>query len=141
MSEWNPDPQVSYFGHPRLFAGYNSWENDGDEVDGPGVNEAQWPAFLDSFIPLRVMVMTADMLAAFTSQCPDFTAPAEPHLYVTPHDDWSVTAGAPWFNYVAPAEPGSYDVEPANWGLTFAADWPDYVVAPENSSHVSRRWP
>lgn len=57
--------------HPVLPCGYNSWENDGDEVDGAGVNEPVSPVLFDTFEPLPVLLIDAEMQAAFDEECPD----------------------------------------------------------------------
>ena len=54
----------SYYGHPILSAGYNSWDNNGDEVDGAGVNEPVWPVYFDTFEPLLVLIITPAMAGA-----------------------------------------------------------------------------
>lgn len=61
--------------HPLLPAGYNSWEINGDEYNGAGVNEPVWPDFMDTFEGLSIMVLTPPMVAAF-NDCPDFVVPA-----------------------------------------------------------------
>lgn len=68
------DPYLTYFGHPVLPAGYNSAPNDGDELDGAGYNEPEWPYLFDSFIPLEVLIITDDMMDVFDG-CPDYVAP------------------------------------------------------------------
>lgn len=63
--------------HPLLPCGYNSWENNGDEVDSPGVNEPIWPVYGDTFEALPVLVITPVMLEAFETECPDLVVPRE----------------------------------------------------------------
>jgi len=58
--------------HPIMPAGYNSWFNNGDEVDGGGVNEAVWPVLFDTFESHPAVIVTEQMLDAFDS-CPDVT--------------------------------------------------------------------
>jgi hypothetical protein len=72
--------------HPFLPAGYNSWFIDGDEVDGAGVNEPVWPALFDTFDGFPVMIIDADMLAAFDTECPDFVAPCVQDTITIPHE-------------------------------------------------------
>lgn len=57
--------------HPILPCGYNSWENDGDEVDGAGVNETIWPTYLNSFVPLQPIIMTDELEDIFEHGDPD----------------------------------------------------------------------
>lgn len=72
-----PDPLRSFYGHPILPAGHNSWEINGDEMDGAGVNEPIWPDLFDSFIALTPIVITPDMLSAFEEACPDLVIAGE----------------------------------------------------------------
>jgi hypothetical protein len=65
------DPMLSYYGHPILPAGYNSWDFNGDEVDGAGVNEPCWPYLFDTFIALNPFILTAELVAVF-DECPDY---------------------------------------------------------------------
>ena len=75
---------LNYYGHPLLPTGYNSWENDGDEVNGPGVNEPIWPMLFDTFMPLKVMFITDEMMDIFETGCPDYIAPCVPNTIVFP---------------------------------------------------------
>jgi len=68
------DPYLSYFGHPRLPAGFNADDNNGDEVDGAGTNWPVWPYLFDSFIPLEVLIITPEMLEVFDG-CADYVIP------------------------------------------------------------------
>lgn len=141
MAEWNPDPQISYFGHPVLFAGYNSCDNDGDEVDGPGVNAPQWPVYVDTFIGFSLIVLTTEMLEAFDSQCPDYVAAAVPELYVAQPDNWEVGVGNLWPDPFIAAEADVVTIEPQSDSLVLAADWPDYLVTPINGTRQIRSTP
>jgi len=86
------DPMLSYFGHPRLPAGFNADDNNGDEVDGAGTNWPVWPYLFDSFVPLEVLIITDEMLEIFDG-CPDYVVPGmtrdipidpQPSVYVLP---------------------------------------------------------
>ena len=68
------DPLLSYYGHPILPAGYNSWDINGDELNGSGVNEPMSPTWVDLFIPLDVLIITPEMLDVFEG-CADYTVP------------------------------------------------------------------
>ena len=70
---------------PIMPAGYNSWENDGDEVDGGGVNEPIWPEYFDAFVGLPVLVLTSVMVDVF-NDCPDFTIGAARNVLAVPDD-------------------------------------------------------
>lgn len=65
-----------------LPAGYNSWENNGDEVDGPGANEPIWPMLFDTFFPLGPFILTDEMTSFFDTQCPDYVVPCENNTIV-----------------------------------------------------------
>jgi hypothetical protein len=75
------DPWLSYFGHPKLPAGYNSWEHDGDDINGSGVNEPVWPQLFDTFVALEVLIITEDMMDIFETGCPDL---------IIPYDKWEI---------------------------------------------------
>ena len=53
-----------------LPAGYDSWEHNGDEINGAGANEPVWPDLFDTFEGLSVLVLSSVMLDAF-NDCPD----------------------------------------------------------------------
>lgn len=57
--------------HPLLPAGLDSWEINGDEVDGPGVNEPIWPMYFDSYIGLRAIMLDQNDLDRFATDCAD----------------------------------------------------------------------
>ncbi len=71
MSYWD-----DFYGHPVLPTGYNSTENDGDEIDGAGVNDSIIPVWTDMFVPLTVLVITDDMMAVFDG-CADYVVPCQ----------------------------------------------------------------
>lgn len=75
--------------HPVLPTGYNSWENNGDEVDGAGVNEAVWPVLFDTFEAIPVLIVTEEMMAAFDG-CADFIVPCENNVVTIPHEPETV---------------------------------------------------
>lgn len=72
--------------HPLLPCGFNSAPNDGDEVDGPGYNEASNPVLFDSFEALVVMIITEEMLLFFETDCPDLVVPCENDTIVFPRE-------------------------------------------------------
>jgi hypothetical protein len=84
------DPFRSLYGHPLLPAGFNSAPNAGDEVDGAGLNTQQWPALVDSFEALEVLIITEEMLRFFETDCPDWVAPCENNTVVFPRGIQSV---------------------------------------------------
>lgn len=51
--------------HPFLPAGENYSPLNGDVINGAGYNEAIRPVFVDSFVPLKPVVLTADYLDTF----------------------------------------------------------------------------
>ena len=66
-----PDPFRSYYGHPILPAGYDSWEINGTEFNSAGANEPVWPDLFDSFESQEIMIITQEMLDYFVTGCPD----------------------------------------------------------------------
>lgn len=68
--------------HPPLPAGYNSWDVNGDGMDGSGVNEPIWPVAFDSFQAMTPLVITDAMLDVFEKTCPDYVVPCQ-HNTVT----------------------------------------------------------
>lgn len=87
------DPWLSYFGHPILPAGYNSWENDGDEIDGAGVNEPIWPEFYDTVVIYGPIVLTSDMLGLFDTECPDYIPPCQDDTVTLPAEFETLVIG------------------------------------------------
>lgn len=75
---------------PVLPSGYNADENNGDEVDGAGVNRPVYPELTDFFIGLEPIVLTEDMLAVFATECPDIVFPMQPDTVVIPPDTATV---------------------------------------------------
>jgi hypothetical protein len=57
--------------HPIMPAGYDHWENNGDELNGGGVNEPVWPEYFDAFEGLTVLVLTPVLVDSF-NDCPDW---------------------------------------------------------------------
>jgi hypothetical protein len=68
-----------------IYDGYNSWENNGDEVDGPGVNEPVWPVLFDTFIAMVPLIINSAMLEGFDG-CADITIPGMNNTIVIPHE-------------------------------------------------------
>lgn len=83
------DPLLSHYGHPILPCGYNSWEDDGDEVNGSGVNEPIWPTLTDLFIALEVLIITPEMLEVFDG-CADWAAPHDANEQLIPGSIWEL---------------------------------------------------
>lgn len=71
-------------GHPILPTGYNSWDNNGDEVDGAGVNMAVWPVLFDTFIGLEFVIVTQAMIDMFDEECPDYVVACVNELIMIP---------------------------------------------------------
>jgi hypothetical protein len=71
--------------HPILPAGYNSWMINGDEVDGAGVNEPVSPLLFDTFVGLRVVILTEEMLEVFEG-CADYTVPGQNNVVIFPNE-------------------------------------------------------
>lgn len=86
------DSSLSYFGHPILPAGYASWEMNGDELNGPGVNEPVWPSLFDSFEAKEILIITEEMLEIFDG-CADLViAPQNDLVVISPAADTIVIA-------------------------------------------------
>jgi hypothetical protein len=66
------DPNLSYFGHPILPAGFNADDVSGDEFDGAGTNHPLWPMLVELFEGLQIVLITDEMLAVFDG-CADLT--------------------------------------------------------------------
>lgn len=96
------DPWLSYFGHPVLPAGYNADDNNGDEVDGAGTNWPIWPVLFDSFIGLRTIILTEEMMNIFDTTCPDYTVPATYNVITLPVENHEVVARNAWRELVLP---------------------------------------
>lgn len=72
-----PDP------YGPIYDGYNSWENDGDEINGPGANWPISPRLFDTFVALQPFILTEEMLAVF-ADCPDLVIRHQPDTYTVP---------------------------------------------------------
>jgi hypothetical protein len=124
------DSLLSYYGHPVLPAGYNSWELNGDELNGAGANEPTWPYLLDAFIPLEVLIITPEMLDVFDG-CPDFVAPCEPNLVMVPVQQTTYTPAAPPPAYVPAAADAVYAVSAVDNLIVFPAEQRTLVITEE----------
>jgi len=78
------DPWLSLYGHPQLPAGYDSWEHNGDEINGAGVNEPVWPYLFDTFVALEVLIINEEMMEIFVTGCPDYVVPGQPNTITFP---------------------------------------------------------
>jgi hypothetical protein len=68
-----------------IFDGYNSWENNGDEVDGPGVNEPVWPVLFDTFLAKTLLIIGGEMMEAFEG-CADLVIQAGSQTISIPYE-------------------------------------------------------
>lgn len=59
------------FLNPILPAGYNSAPFAGDELNAAGYNWPIWPEYFHTFESLPGLILTPDMVAWFTTACPD----------------------------------------------------------------------
>jgi len=71
--------------HPIMPAGYDSWENNGDELNGGGVNEPIWPVYFDAFEGLSVLVLTPVLVDSF-NDCPDWIIGTAGNVVAIPDD-------------------------------------------------------
>lgn len=70
--------------HPTLLCGFNSAENNGDEVDGAGVNDPPIsPNWFLSLTTMEVIIITPDMMSVFDG-CADFVAKGGPNSVTFP---------------------------------------------------------
>lgn len=91
--------------HPQLPAGYNADDIDGDEVDGAGTNWSIVPAYVETFMPLEVIIITKEMLAVFDG-CPDYVVPPVDNVIVFPCEEKTVAVPADFQDYF-PASPNN----------------------------------
>ena len=72
--------------HPDLYAGYNTAPNNGDEVDGAGVNYPPVsPQWVSVMTPRTILIMTEEMLEVFDG-CADYTARKQGDTVVIPRE-------------------------------------------------------
>lgn len=133
------DPLRSHFGHPILPAGYNADDNNGDEVDGAGTNWSIWPALFDTFIGLKTLVITGEMMDIFDNTCPDYIAPGEPNLITWPVDNWELQARNPWLDIVLPADPSLIMIPYQSRELNIRHEPDTEVIKQEGKTHTVRR--
>ena len=77
------DPFLSHFGHPILPAGFNTATMNGDDVNGPGLNEPVWPQLFDTFVPMEILIITEEMLEVFEG-CADYVVPCQNNVIAFP---------------------------------------------------------
>ena len=114
------DPNLAYYGHPLLPAGFNSAPNDGDEIDGPGYNEPVWPEMFDSFISCDVVILTEEKLEVFDG-CPDWVALSVPDLVTIDTEGNYYAPAAVQEVYTVKFEEGVYVVPAHNNTISFPA--------------------
>lgn len=72
--------------HPVLPTGLNSWDINGDEINGAGVNETVWPDYVETFEALDLIAVSPEMLAVFENECPDIVFPKPDNTVVMPRE-------------------------------------------------------
>lgn len=77
--------------HPILPCGYNADDNNGDEVDGAGTNWPIWPVYFDTFESFIPLIVTAEMLEVFLSECADIAFAWEDNLVELPFELLTMT--------------------------------------------------
>jgi len=50
---------------PALPSGMNTTDINGDEIDGPGINEPVWPVYIDTFEAFPPVIMGPDHMDSF----------------------------------------------------------------------------
>jgi hypothetical protein len=73
--------------HPRLPAGFNSAPMNGDEIDGAGYNEPVWPYLFDAFVGFKPLLLDANDLAMFDTECPNYCVPRVDDTVCIPAED------------------------------------------------------
>ena len=72
--------------HPDLFAGFNTAPNNGDEVDGAGVNYPPVsPNWVNTMTEIPILIVTEDLMQVF-GECPDLVIPGEVDTIVFPSE-------------------------------------------------------
>jgi hypothetical protein len=84
------DPNLSYFGHPQLPAGFNADPIDGDEVDGAGNNWPVWPVLVDTFELRRPLILTDESFEVFEG-CADLVIGCVNNTITLPRDVRTLT--------------------------------------------------
>lgn len=74
-------------GHPRLPAGYNADDLDGDEFNGAGTNWPIWPYLFDSYVGFKPLLLDENDMAMFETECPDYCAPRVDDTVCVPTED------------------------------------------------------
>ena len=90
------DPDLSYYGHPFLPAGYNADDNNGDELNGAGTNWPVWPVMFDTFESLNLVVMNDEALDAFETACPDYIVAGMNNIITWPMQNPEMAARNLW---------------------------------------------
>jgi len=77
--------------HPDLYAGYNTAPNNGDEVDGAGVNDPPVsPIWVSAMVSKPILIVTEEMLEVFEG-CADYTARKQVDTVVIPSEFETLT--------------------------------------------------
>jgi len=129
------DPNLAWYGHPVLPAGCNSWDINGDDYDGSGVNEPIWPMLFDTFIALRPLIVTEEMLEAFDNLCADYALACDVWEIAPSFIDATTISGPEWITQMIQPQRSTYVTPPLRRELTPAPDWVD--LAPTGSWQLS----
>lgn len=71
--------------HPDLFAGFNTAPNNGDEVDGAGLNYPPVsPHWVLTTTQIEILIITEEMFSFFVTGCPDVIIRGQPNTVVFP---------------------------------------------------------
>ena len=90
------DPWLSYFGHPKLPAGYDADDHNGDDINGAGTNWPVWPQLFDTFVALEVLIVTDEMMDIFVTGCPDIVFPCQPNTIAFSAEDSTLVISGAW---------------------------------------------
>ena len=122
--------------HPILPTGFNSWDINGDEVDGAGVNEPVWPTFFDSFVPLEVIFITEPMLDVFGTECPDLVVPHEEWIQLFPLAEFPLELKGPWPQIIVKPVADTIVWKGTDDTLVIQGRSPAWGIAPQRSTQV-----
>jgi hypothetical protein len=121
---------------PILPCGYNSWEINGDEMDGRGVNEALWPVLFDSYEGLTPIILTDEFTAAF-GECPDIVFGCPDNEIVVPYAANVLVASGMWSSISFEAASNSIVFPHEDNVYVINKTWPDIDASPVGSSTVT----
>lgn len=125
--------------HPVLPAGYNADDNNGDEVDGAGTNWLIAPLLFDTFVGLKPLVITAEMLEVFDTTCPDYVVPADYGPITWPMEQRVLAVGGTWVDLVLPGASNVIVLPRESRGVTIRPEPDTAVISEGDQAQTIRR--